>query len=547
MATTYIVDEKYTNRAFQLSAKLVVKKDLRSAVIYNANIVYNWIKEKFPSMRLPKSAVNMTKHTAGNSIQIIYDYGNYFCCLVEHPDGELAGRTWITDVEIIQRGDDLILGVKVSYTTPKNVDYPQDLFSIPKFVINIAKKNGFSDVRHLNETVYRIENAKELENLRDLIVNPKRLFPVVVITDYKYDLGAETTLAPLIKPELLLSTVGIFAHIVHIPGELCYQWTDMVGTNYGAYNGAIRTYYKNVDFLPGNEYLHPLVIVKRILAYGFTDENGKSYNGEDIFHELLIEKLKHANTLLRVDWKNCGHKFMDVAHVEQFQKQKDAIQNSTDLADLYSQEVDQYKQQVENLNNEVLQCLEEQEKWVQELEELRDVVKKQKYLIDSLRQRKNINGGTSASLEVPFGTTYDEIPDWFSRNYPGELFFSKRALGGLKDAQFEDIELVYKCLQLLATDYRQMRQGAIERQDFENKCRQIGVEYSGSITDTRAGEEKDTYYFMYRGKRRKMDYHLKKGNSRDARHCMRIYFLWDDKSDAVVIGNLPHHLDTRDT
>lgn len=117
----------------------------------------------------------------------------------------------------------------------------------------------------------------------------------------------------------------------------------------------------------------------------------------------------------------------------------------------------------------------------------------------------------------------------------------------MKDAQFEDIELVYKCLQLLATDYRQMRQGAIERQDFENKCRQIGVEYSGSITDTRAGEEKDTYYFMHRGKRRKMDYHLKKGNSRDPRYCMRIYFLWDDENDAVVIGNLPHHLDTRDT
>lgn len=37
------------------------------------------------------------------------------------------------------------------------------------------------------------------------------------------------------------------------------------------------------------------------------------------------------------------------------------------------------------------------------------------------------------------------------------------------------------------------------------------------------------------------------GVSKDRRYCLRIYFFWDDQDQIVVIGDLPHHLDTSDT
>jgi hypothetical protein len=38
--------------------------------------------------------------------------------------------------------------------------------------------------------------------------------------------------------------------------------------------------------------------------------------------------------------------------------------------------------------------------------------------------------------------------------------------------------------------------------------------------------------------------HVKKGNSREARNCLRIYFFWDEEREQVVVGHLPAHLTT---
>ena len=49
------------------------------------------------------------------------------------------------------------------------------------------------------------------------------------------------------------------------------------------------------------------------------------------------------------------------------------------------------------------------------------------------------------------------------------------------------------------------------------------------------------------GTREFLAYHLKKGNARDVRYCLRIYFFWNAKDQQVVVGSLPGHLSTRVT
>ncbi|MEI3140640.1 MAG: hypothetical protein V8S34_03135 [Lawsonibacter sp.] len=74
-----------------------------------------------------------------------------------------------------------------------------------------------------------------------------------------------------------------------------------------------------------------------------------------------------------------------------------------------------------------------------------------------------------------------------------------------------------------------------------------GLAESGAITDASAGMQGDSDYLQYKGKKRKQQRHLTKGNSKDRRYCLRIYFFWDDQDQVVVIGDLPHHLDTSTT
>ena len=39
--------------------------------------------------------------------------------------------------------------------------------------------------------------------------------------------------------------------------------------------------------------------------------------------------------------------------------------------------------------------------------------------------------------------------------------------------------------------------------------------------------------------------HIRKGRDHDARHCLAIYFFWDEETRQVVVGWLPSHLDNR--
>ena len=94
----------------------------------------------------------------------------------------------------------------------------------------------------------------------------------------------------------------------------------------------------------------------------------------------------------------------------------------------------------------------------------------------------------------------------------------------------------------MGTTYYQMRMGKLTKKEFEAKCSELGIEEAGAIADTAEGEQGDTYFVQYHGKKVKLDRHLRKGTSREPQFCMRIYFFWCEEESLVVIGSLPQHL-----
>ena len=85
----------------------------------------------------------------------------------------------------------------------------------------------------------------------------------------------------------------------------------------------------------------------------------------------------------------------------------------------------------------------------------------------------------------------------------------------------------------------------VGKEAYEKARVAIGLEESPSFSGARYGEEGDTYFVKYDGQRTLLERHLKKGMSREPRHCFRLYFFWDNHEQVVVVGWLPSHLDTR--
>ena len=540
--TKYVLEGAYINRAFQMSVQLVVKNTIFGTVKYNSILIYNWTRNKFANMQMPESIRSYEKSRMGYDVSIIYKpEGTYFCLKASHPDAAVPGRIWTIEAEIIVIDEKVLFGVKLSYSTPTNSNAGSAGFSMPSFVGQIAKQNGIQDVRRLGVEVWDIAEEKELEQLYDFIQNPDRKMPVIVVTENETDdnIGAQYTKGYLVDADLLAKETASLAHIVRIPRSIINEWNDVTGKKWGVYGGAVRTYFPNVDFGEEDYMSHPLSIANRIMASSYTDENGNEYIAGEAFRYLLRENIRKYNTNVRMDWVGLGHKFYLGANRDFLIEKEKNLSDIVQLRAAYEQQINQLEESITNRDNELLTALIQVEEKEKEIDEIRDILFRQNLRIDVLEHQLESKG---TKIDIPILNDYMELQEWVETYFPGRVVLHSRAIRALKDAMYEDVELVFKSIYLLGTSYYQMRMGTLTRQEFDMKCSELGIEETAAIADTAAGEQGETYFVQYHGGKVKMDRHLRKGTSRDPKFCMRIYFFWCEEESLVVIGSLPQHL-----
>lgn len=134
-----------------------------------------------------------------------------------------------------------------------------------------------------------------------------------------------------------------------------------------------------------------------------------------------------------------------------------------------------------------------------------------------------------------------DIAEWAQLN-ADRIIIQPRAISATKRSPYESPALLYQCLELLATEYTQVKTGKADRHAFKDKADAMGIDFRGSVDPSVAGELGDMYFVRVGGRRRFLDQHLAKGNSRDLRFCLRIYFCWDPDQQRVIVGHLPSHL-----
>lgn len=205
------------------------------------------------------------------------------------------------------------------------------------------------------------------------------------------------------------------------------------------------------------------------------------------------------------------------------------------------------------------------ESWLSAQVEVRDVIGRYEADVEALleeaasiadenwrlrNQNDSLNRLLAETGRAPvrgYPTELAQIAEWCREELPGRLTLLPRALRALKAGSYEDVGLVARSLEALATSYRDARLGFEgSHESFQAFLSENRLELEKSGDPTTLGREADAYVVEYPlglGTKRTLEWHLGKGVSRDPRHCLRIYFFWDDASRTVVVGHLPAHLD----
>lgn len=146
-----------------------------------------------------------------------------------------------------------------------------------------------------------------------------------------------------------------------------------------------------------------------------------------------------------------------------------------------------------------------------------------------------------AALPAESAPDLSELSVWAQENRH-RIAIHPRALNAAKKSAYKNPAAIYRALELLAGPYREYRTGQLDKTAFGVALAQAGVQLTGSVGTTTAGERGAAYFIDWKNRKCFLEFHLVKGGGRDERYFFRIYFFWDDSIKQAVVGWLPGHL-----
>jgi hypothetical protein len=458
-----------------------------------------------------------------------------------HP--AVPGRTWTTDVSLVASSDRVRIGLRSICTSPAGANHAVPIRR-PRLLRELARRCGLHEAGRIDGKPWQPATSEDLEELHALLTDPGRALPVLFLTTPSTTRLGMATREFLLDAELLADrTLGV-AYVVTMPMALGFQWTDKVTKPWSAYLGSVRTYLPGLDFEHDSPFDHPMALAENVLATHY-----KGLTAEAGFLERLVDLAYDRAASRRVNWE--GLPSLDDIRIRRAEQARLSAVDDSALVEGLRREVAALSRKIEGLKDELTTAVELAGEVENEKLALLDEVTRLRIQLDELRRefRRRTNTDPDDLGRLPH--TFPEFEEWARSRLAGRLVLHPRALRGLRDATYEDPPLAARALLLLANEFRRMRLGERGANEaFEAGCQALGLRFSRSITLGRAGEEGETYFVRVGPggrERRFLEFHLRKGTARDPRHCLAIYFFWDEGREQVVVGWMPEHLDTRVT
>lgn len=504
------------------------------------NFILRWMKPRarvdLPTEAWDGRTFHLDETGAQPTEAIALEQPRYWAARLKDADKTVAQRDWTTEIGLGAHSPTLtMLGVRL---TASGMGEDREFRrSVPRLVREIISDIG-ARVDGVPVDVFPriISTDGDVDDLVRLIENPQRRCDVIVFS--LPDGSADPSGVICNAQGVQRSLVGA-AHVVIITGPASFVLTDIMGKEWSVFRQAIRTYRPRFNREQDDLRHHPLTLPVRISGWS---------GGSQAYEAFLVEQ-SLMRSVARGDLDNAVPSFLAVRQVAAqlaIQEARQGGSSDADLARLYADESDSLREQLDKQKSETDALLEAAQTEIDALKEELDIQKArlraQASRIEFLAQSKTT---TAHPESIP--SDLDDVQAWCEANLGGAVSIMSRAYRGLKDSEFEDVGLIYRSLLMLRDAYVPMKRhgGQAMMEVFHKACGELGLTEEPTGSRTRAGEEGDEYFIRIRGRRRYLDRHLKKGASREARLCFRLYFTWDDEDEQVVVGWLPSHLDTR--
>jgi hypothetical protein len=510
------------------------ERDLFAATV---DQVLQWLNRR-AGQRLPEEAWQRQSFELGalgaqRTAAVSMHEPRYWAARLDDADRTVPLRTWITEIGIGLSDDGSVLfGTRLTCAT-RGDDAPFER-SVPGFVRAIVgSAPALLDGQPAPREPLLIHDIAGVEALVELLEDPQRRHAVIVLAlpEDSSDPAQTAIDAARVRTQTFAA-----AHVCVLTGPASFQLSRLVGKEFSVFRQAVRLYRPGFLRWRSNPYDHPLTLLERIATWN--DEGPEAYASWVASQALAI-------TTQSADREDLLPSFETVRRWASQAQRKAARESGTsnqellDLADAEIKRLETAQQEQKQTYDGLLAALE------QELEEAREA--RQEALAQQYALRERIDKMQS---QLATAGTRTQIPDnlepfetWCDDHLSGAVIVVSRALRGVKQSVYEQPSLLYEALLLLRDFFVPMKRSpsADSKAKFEAELQRLKLDNSpvGDATRTHA----DHYTIRYGGRPRVLDWHMKRGDSRERTRCLRLYYFWDDESQCAVVGWLPSHLD----
>lgn len=466
---------------------------------------------------------------------------------LQHSQNDDITRVWRTDIGLNTVSHRPMLNVRVGYTGLLDDDVSRRAPSFLRYLTEAGA--SLFDGDELLPEPWIIEDKREIDDVLELIVDPERSLPVIVLSA-----------PPFTSPNLLASKALGIAHVVGVPFSLLDDFNQAITLPWAIHSGGVRTFFQNFDLAADSAILAPAARPDTIAKWQFENLHGAS-----AFFEYLLDTCASSSVSLQRE-----HPPLTVADIRTSNRASRAAElaeaarpNSSDGSHERATRLElalaAKTEEIEALRLSVQEAHDEQRSLTFKMAELDAFIKtldasetearkathyltiQNRALIEALR------ASGSPSIEAPILDDLTLIPEWVTDHYSGRLVLTTRAIRGIGESIYENASLVFRALAALGDDLQPSKAGLDDSayQRYREALASIGVEDSKCFRDDNPGRYREQYTAVHAGLTYYLDRHLKKGVDPDPRIGFRLYYAYDEPNSRIIVGWLTSHLDTR--
>lgn len=457
------------------------------------------------------------------AVALDIDQGRIWSAAIDDPDASHVGRTWITEITIVEQQGAVHFGTRLLNFT-RGEDQPFSP-SIPRLARDlIAELPCLADGEMLRDETKVIATPDDLDAMCELLERPGRRLPVILLAE-------GVSRPPFSSLETLTRRLAGAAHVLGISDECTWLLRRRVGRDLSVFDGAVRMYRPGLRLDEADPYDHPLWLPRPDLPPG---------DGGPVVTRVLATGIAKGTT---------DYPRFDAVRQAAAQRTIDnqpAGTSDTEMARRYELQNETLRSQLQDLRDEQNQWLADAERErasaEHQIAELRAEVRSHRAQNEMLRVAVASGGGPSEREPL---ADFAEFGTWAAKNLSPRIWFSPKAIKAAeRTGQYRDPVAVGEALFALDDIYVPMRwhpDDELHRR-WQERLTELGLSLTPCFTRDGDLQRFPEYSVQYRGERRWCDLHLKHGNGADPKSAFRVYFHWDEREGVLLVGHLPSHL-----